>query len=156
MRYFVFVLMVLVSLWSAYSQAADNFMSFKINTLAPGKYDYSFVWNPVTQEATLRVGLVADKVDPFLQDKEISFTNAQKAEFEALDFPKVVQGCEAISHWQFEYQPGLPNYLMYMTLKGPNCEKVAQVFDILQVRMRFIGVSVVSFEPIDVAVDISR
>lgn len=157
MRYFVFLLMVLVSLWSAHSQATDyNFMSFRINSFGPHQYDYSFVWNPVTEEATLRVGLVVEKIDPFLQDKEISFSSAQKADYVALDFPEIAEGCKTVTHWQFEYRPGLPNYLMYVTLKGPACQKVAKVFDILQIRMRFMGVSLLQFEPIDVAIDISR
>ncbi|MBV2169279.1 MAG: hypothetical protein KUL82_11295 [Bdellovibrio sp.] len=156
MKYLVFILMVLVGLWSFSSHASYNSMSFKIRSLGPHQYEYSSVWNPVTEEATLRVGLVLDKIDPFLQDKPLSFATAHKAEFVALDLPEVGEDCEMISHWQFEYSPGLPHYLMYLTLKGSGCKKVSELFDVLQMRLRFTGVSLLQIEPIDVAVDISR
>lgn len=156
MKYFFFLVLVVVGMWSINSQAADSQMSFRINSFGPNQYDYSAVWNPVTQEATLRVGLVLDKAKSDLADKSISFSTARQVELVALDFPELSENCTAVDHWQFEYQPGLPNYLMFMTLKGAGCERVAKVFDILQVRLRFLGVSMIDFEPVDIAVEISR
>ncbi|WII70610.1 hypothetical protein QJS83_09085 [Bdellovibrio sp. 22V] len=156
MRYFVFLLLVLIGMWSIESYAADARMSFRIQELGNNQYDYSAIWNPVTEEVLLRVGLVVDKVDPLLQDKEISFQTAREAQFIALDLPEIGENCEQVSQWHFDYQPGLPDYLMFVTLKGAGCQKVGEMFDILQVRLRFMGVSLLHFEPIDVAVDISR
>ncbi|KHD88956.1 MAG: hypothetical protein OM95_05670 [Bdellovibrio sp. ArHS] len=156
MRYFVFLMMLLVGLWSAQSQALDSKMSFRIRELAPNQYEYSSMWNPVTEEALLRVGLVIDQVDPVLEGKNISFSSARKAEFVAKDWPEIGENCKVISDWHFEYSPGLPHYLMYMTLQGPGCQRVARYFDYLQIRLRFLDVSLINFEPIDVAVEISR
>lgn len=156
MRYFVFLMMVLVSLWSVHSQAVDNQMSFRIRELAPNQYEYSSLWNPVTQEALLRVGLVVDQIDPVLVGRDISFSSARKAEFVAKDWPELGEDCKVVSDWHFDYSPGLPHYLMYMTLQGPGCERVAHLFDYLHVRLRFIGVSLLNFEPVDVAIEISR
>lgn len=153
MRYFILLVM---SFWSLQSLAAYQFMTFKLHELGPHQYEYSSVWNEVTQEATLRIGLVADKIDSAIADKPLSISSAQKAEFVALDVPEMAQDCNQVTHWQFEYTPGLPSYLMYVTLKGPGCGRFASAFDVLQIRFRFIGVPLSHIEPIDVAVDISR
>jgi hypothetical protein len=131
-------------------------MGFKIRSLAPHHYDYSSVWNEVTQEATLRLGLVAEDIDPALENQTISFASAQKVEFVALDVPEMAQDCSMVTNWQFEYTPGLQNYLMLVTLKGSGCKAFADAFDILQIRFRFYRVLMSTSEPIDVAVDISR
>ncbi|GEM_PF-1981358 len=156
MRYFMFVIVILVSMWSVTGEAAYSSMSFRIQTFGPHQYDYSSVWNPLTQEATLRVGLVPEKIDAALADKTVSFSTASKTEYVALDLPEIGEECSAVTHWQFEYQPGLPSYLMFLTLKGAGCKQVADMFDILQMRLRFYGVSLPQSEPVDVIVDISR
>lgn len=156
MRILFLFLVNLLAFWSATTYAANAQMTFKIRSLGPHQYEYSSVWNDVTQEATLRIGLVADKIDPILADKSFSLSSAKEAEFAVMDVPEMIQDCEMVSHWQFEYVPGLPNYLMYATLKGPGCQKAAEVLDFLQIRFRFSGVLLSPTESIDVAVDVSR
>lgn len=155
MRFIVFIIVGLVGLWSTSGQAAYKKMNFKIRELGPHQYDYSTVWNDMTQEAILRLGLVVEEIDPALKDESISFSTAKKVEFVSLDVPEMAYGCDLVTNWQFEYTPGLQSYLMLVTLKGAGCRRFSQVFDILQMRLRFLQVSLAT-EPIDVAVDISR
>ncbi|UOF00006.1 hypothetical protein [Bdellovibrio reynosensis] len=163
MRYFVFVLTLLCALWSFESQAfaepAGNdvkTINLKIRPLSSGQYEYSYVWNDLTEEAHLRIGLVVESIDTVLKEKTISFASAKELTLTALDAPKWVEGCSKVHSWQFEYQPGLPNYLMHLNLKGRNCKWVAEVFDILQIRLEFRGVSVDDAVPFDVNANISR
>lgn len=156
MRYLMFVVMILTVLWSAQGQAFDaSSMRFRIQPLGSTGYDYSATWNPLSETAMLRIGLVLYGADSFLVNKSISFATASAVDFETDDNIPRRGFCEVIQ-WQLEYEPGLPNYLMYVGLRGPACERVAKEFDILQVRFNFKGISLPHFVPIDVAVDISR
>lgn len=163
MRYFVFVLTLLCALWSFESQASADPVSndiknikLKIRPMSSGQFEYSYVWNELTEEAVLRIGVVVENIDPSLKEKTISFATAKELTLTAIDAPKWVEGCSKVHSWQFEYQPGLPNYLMHLNLKGPQCKWVAEVFDILQIRLLFHGVSVDDALVFDVNADISR
>ncbi len=156
MKYTLLLLVAVVGFWSNASEAAYNFMSFKIRELGPHQYDYSFVWNPVTEEANLRLGLVLDKADSGLADRELRFSLAEGVAYTPTDVPELAEGCETVVHSQFEYQPGLPSYLMFVTLKGANCQRMAKMFDDLQIRMHFTGVAISATEKSNLIVDISR
>lgn len=150
------LILALIGFWCHTSQAAYGLMKFKIKELAPHQYDYSFVWNSVTQEASLRMGLVLEKADPELVGKEIRFSSAKNAGYVPMDVPEFWEGCETVAHWQFEYQPGVPEHLMFVTLRGPSCERMGQLFDILQIRMHFKEVAISSQEKSNINIDISR
>ena len=156
MKYTLLLLVAVVGFGSNASEAAYNFMSFKIRELAPNQYDYSFVWNPVTEEANLRLGLVLQTADSVLIDQELRFSLADGVTYTPTDVPELAEGCATVAHSQFDYQPGLPSYLMFVTLKGPNCERMAKMFDDLQIRMHFAGVAISSTEKSNLVVDISR
>ncbi|WP_374034727.1 hypothetical protein ACES2I_02140 [Bdellovibrio bacteriovorus] len=159
MRYLMLVVMVLTILWSAYGQAMQTMeasrMSFRIQPLGGKGYDYSAIWNPLSETAMLRIGLVLNAADAFLVNKSISFASASEVDFET-NQGSTARGYCLVDQWYLEYEPGLPNYLMYVGMKGPGCEEVAKKFDIMQVRFNFKGISLPQFVPIDVAVDISR
>ncbi|AHZ86069.1 hypothetical protein AB1A81_02095 [Bdellovibrio bacteriovorus] len=159
MRYLMLVVMVLTVLWSAYGQAMQTMeasrMSFRIQPLGGKGYDYSAIWNPISETAMLRIGLVLNSADAFLVNKSISFATASAVDFETSEGISRRGHCE-VDQWYLEYEPGLPNYLMYVGMKGPGCADIAKEFDILQVRFNFKGISLPQFVPIDVAVDISR
>lgn len=156
MKYTIMSLIAVVVFWANASEAAYSFMSFKIRELGPKQYDYSFVWNPVTEEANLRLGLVLVKADPVLVDQELRFSLAEGVSYTATDVPELLEGCETVVHSQFDYQPGLPSYLMFVTLKGSNCQRVAKLFDDLQIRMHFAGVAISATEKSNLVLDISR
>ncbi|UXR65317.1 hypothetical protein EZJ49_03510 [Bdellovibrio bacteriovorus] len=159
MRYLMFVVMLLVALWSVegytLNSPQEGQMSFRIQSLGARGYEYSSLWNPLTQVALLRIGLVLSKADVELINQSISFGTASEVLFESND-SQSNQSCQQVSQWHFEYEPGLPNYLMYVALKGPGCARVAKYFDNLQVKLRFRGISLPQFVPIDVSVNISR
>lgn len=157
MRYLVLVLILLCGLWSFETYAEEpSYIKSKIRPISSGQFEYSFVWNDLTEEADIRIGLLVEKIDPLLADKTISFATAKEVSLSSMDAPKWVQSCSKVTNWQFEYHPGLPNYLMYLRLKGRQCKWVAEVFDILQIRLQFRGVSLDPAVPVDVNMDISR
>ncbi|WP_347355995.1 hypothetical protein [Bdellovibrio sp.] len=159
MRYLMFVVMLLAVLWSAegytMTPPSEGQMSFRIQSLGEQGYEYSSLWNPLTQVALLRIGLVLSTADAELINQSISFGTATEVLFESND-PQASKSCQQVSQWHFEYEPGLPNYLMYVALKGPGCAVVAKYFDNLQVQFKFRGISLPQFVPIDVSVHISR
>lgn len=159
MRYLMFVVMLLAVLWSAEGYTAnpstEGRMSFRIQSLGPQGYEYSSLWNPLTQVALLRIGLVLSQADAELINQSISFGTAAEVLFESNDV-EARKSCHQVSQWHFEYEPGLPNYLMYVALKGPGCALVAKYFDKLQVQFLFRRISLPPFVPIDVSVHISR
>lgn len=158
MRYLVTLSILVSALWSVESMAVDLSMKFNVKTFGQsGSLEKSVVWNPETQEAMVRMGLVPAFIDQSLQDKVVSFSTAKTVEIVPLDNPELGQGCEVVSQWQFEYRPGLPDYLMYLTLKGPNCQRLAEVMELYHTRLRFVGLSATTqASSIDVAVEIGR
>ena len=159
MRYLMFVVMLLAVLWSAegytMNPPAEGQMHFRIQSLGQRGYEYSSLWNPLTQVALLRIGLVLSQADAELINQSISFGTATEVLFESND-PQASKACNQVNQWHFEYEPGLPNYLMYVALKGPGCAYVARSFDNLQVKFSFRGISLPPFVPIDVSIHISR
>ena len=157
MRYLVMVTLILVNLWAMESLALDVPMRFEIKRLGQNRnsLEKSVVWNPTTQEAMVRMGLVPTYVDPILTEKIINFATARAVEVVPLAYPELGEGCTEVSQWQFEYRPGLPDYLMYITLKGPNCQRLAEHLEVYNTRFRFIGLAQ-DLDPIDVSIEIVR
>ncbi|HWU41868.1 MAG TPA: hypothetical protein VN132_00480 [Bdellovibrio sp.] len=156
MRYLVILAMSVAALWSIESFAADLDMEFVIKPFdSSGSLEKSVVWNPSTQEATVRLGLIPKSIDPILSDAVVNVSTAKSVEIFPVDFPEMSEGCDTVSQYQFEYRAGLPDYLMYLTLKGPNCQRLAENIELYNTRLRFLGVSTPT-NPIDLAVKISR
>jgi hypothetical protein len=142
-------------LFSLNAHALDRVVRFKIRKLAPHIYDASYVWNPFTKEATIRMGLEA--VDnSVLIDRPLSLSSARDVKLIIVDGLEYMEGCELVTRWQMNLEPNLPDYLMYVTLQGSHCQRVAQNIEIFQTRWRFLGLSDTAFIPQDVSVEISR
>lgn len=157
MRYLMFLLMGLSILWSIHGMALPVYkMSFQIQPYGSKGYECSSVWNPLTQEALIRVGLIFQRSDDLLLDKSISFGRAQVVEFLSRKVPEIADKCRVVSQWHFDFEPGLSTHLMYLALKGPGCEKVAKSFDVLQPQLQFKGIFLSPQLPVDVIVDIDR
>jgi len=155
MRLFLVFMTALSFLYSAQSLAADRVLKFKIRKLSANLYDTSYVWNPHTQEATIRMGLVQSE-DAVILDRPLAMSSAKSVKLVVLDALEYTEGCSTVKRWQLEYQPDLPDYLMYVTLKGPTCERLAKYIDIFHTRWRFLGLSDAVFMEQDVSVEISR
>ncbi len=157
MRYLMLIVMILAVLWSAHAHSAEiPGMRFRIQKLGESGYEYSSTWNSLTKTAHLRVGLVLQSANDFLNKKSISFSTAEKVEFFIDGDSQDHVNCQHISQWHLEYEPGLPNYLMFIALKGEGCEDVAQNFAERPVRFVFKRISLPHFVPFDVALDVSR
>ena len=136
--------------------ATDLSMKFNINKVGQNNSnEKSITWNPNTQEAIVRMGLVPNFIDPALADKSVNFATAQAVQVIPVDMPELANSCNQVTQWQFEYHPGLPTYLMYITLKGPDCQRLAESLELYNTRFRFVQVSTQA-DPIDVAVQISQ
>lgn len=157
MRYLVTITLVMVSFWALESLALDLPMRFEVKRLGQQRksLEKSVVWNPTTQEAMVRMGLVPTYVDPILTEKILNFATARTVEVVPLVDPELGEGCTEVSQWQFEYRPGLPDYLMYITLKGPNCQRLAEHLEVYNTRFRFIGLAT-EVDPVDVSIEIVR
>lgn len=156
MRYLVAISLIFVTTWSIESMSMDLRMKFGVKNFdQTGHLEKSVVWNPATQEATVRMGLVPIEIDPILADKFLNLSSAKEVQIFPLDFPEKSDGCRQVSQWQFEFRPGLPDYLMYLILRGPSCQAFAESLEIYNTRLRFLGVSTQA-DPIDVSVEISR
>lgn len=145
-----------VFLFSSIGHALDKRMTFRLMSYGPNKYEISSSWNPQTQTALVRMGLIPVSVDSGLQDKVVPFSSAQSVTFTLLDMPEVSMECGQVSSWHFEYSPDLPNLLMYISLKGPGCQKLTQNLEIYLMRFRFAGLFLTPTESIDVSVEVSR
>ncbi len=156
MRYLVILTIILAGLWSMESMALDVPMRFRIKTFG-GKdnIEKSVIWNPTTQEAMIRMGVVPISVDPFFEQNYVNFMSAEKVEVIPVDDPDLSKGCDQVSQWQFEYRSGLPDYLIFITLKGPNCLRLAENLEFYNTRFRFLKASTQA-DPIDVALQIGR
>ena len=156
MRYLVFLLAIAAMSWSMQCLAVDIPMKFAVKNLGPQSVEKSVSWNPTTQEAMVRIGLVPTSISPILADKTFSLSSAKQVQVIPLDYPEMAEGCSQVTQWAFEYQPGFPDYLMYITLKGPTCEKLGNYLEMYNTRFRFVGVSALNSDPVDVAVEVSR
>ncbi|MDG0817087.1 hypothetical protein [Bdellovibrio svalbardensis] len=156
MRYLVILTILLVNMWSMESMAADLPMRFRVKTFGlQNNLEKSVIWNPTTQEAMIRMGVVPTYVDPFFEDNYVNFMAAEKVEVTPLDAPEIINGCDQVSQWQFEYRSGLPDYLLFITLKGPNCLRLAENLEYYNTRFRFLKASTQTY-PIDVSIEIGR
>lgn len=156
MRYLVLLATVLTGLWSAQSRAEDLPMKFRVKTFGKkNNLEKSVIWNPTTQEAMIRMGVVPSYIDPFLEQNAVDFMSAQEVEVIPQGNPNLMVGCDKVSQWQFEYRSGLPDYLLFITLKGPNCLRLAENFELYNTRIRFLQASTQT-DPVDVSLEISR
>lgn len=156
MRYLVVLGMILTGFWSLHSGAEDLPMKFRIKNFGlKDNVEKSVVWNPTTQEAMIRMAVVPSYIDPFFEKNDVNFMTATGVQMIPLDKPELTKGCDQVSQWQFEYHPGLPDYLLFITLKGPNCLAVATSLETYNTSFRFLKVATQA-DPVDVELEISR
>lgn len=156
MKYLLVLFTFAIGLWSLDSMAVDLAMKFNLNKVGQtNDTEKSVTWNPNTQEAIVRMGLVPSFIDPSLSDKSVDFSTAHTVQVVPMDMPELAETCNQVTQWQFEYRPGLPNYLMYITLKGPDCQHLAEYLELYNTRFRFVQVSTQT-DAVDVAVQISQ
>jgi hypothetical protein len=156
MRFFIYTLLSVLMLGTQQGNAAYRQMNFKLRTFAENQYEYSSVWNENTQEAIVRFGLQLESADSQIAEKPLSFSSFKNVHFSVLDVPELVENCGVVSQLNFEYTPGLPNYLLQMTLKGAGCKLAVDYLDVLQNRLIFYGIVVPQSEPADIIININR
>lgn len=119
MRFFILSLFMLCA---APAWATEHAMFFQVKQISPDIWDYSAVWNETTHSMLYQIALVPQKIDPSIGDQAVSMSLAQKVEVVLLDAPDFLANCAEVTQAQFEYQPGLPEYLLYLTLRGSACK----------------------------------
>ena len=148
MRYLGFGL--LLGLLVSHASADTLKMSFLIAPLNPTEFEKSVSWNPTTQEALIRLTLVPAAIDPILAKQTLDFSTAKSVQLTVLQSATPTENCSVVSQLQFAYRPDLPDYLMFITLKGEACQGFANNFELYKTNLHFSGMTVPESNPADI------
>jgi hypothetical protein len=144
-----------IVLFFAEAKALDKSFKFQQHQNQFKQGEYSTVWNSSAQEASVRINLDMISVPDDMSTKTVNMSTAKSVEVIALTDTFALDACSVVSQWNFEYQPGLPTYLLEFTLKGAGCQEAAQALQFIPFRLRFLSITDQTVEPIDASVDIS-
>lgn len=136
MKLVIPIFFLLVS--SSYAQTSTDIqIKFRIKQLASGIYDFSSIWNEEQQTATIRTNLISVTIDDRVLNKTINVIKDQPITIELLSESEFLKNCDVVNKLNFEYVPQLPEYLVFLTLKGAECKTKAEKLVSKKIRLKF-------------------
>lgn len=126
--------------FNSVSFADELSMKFTILVKADKTLDYVSHWNDELLTANIRTNLVVDRIDDQIKNKIVSISKAQPITIEVLDDPEFFKTCAEFKSFNFEYVPGVPDFLTLMTLMGTGCKSAGDMLPTKHVRIHFLGI----------------